>query len=214
MDVLMDGLLLSATMFAGGYCFVLARRVNDLKSLDRGLGGSIVALTRQIEVARGTLEEARSGTDTARQDLSDLIARASSASAKLQRAVASAENALPPVWPAAPHPAKDAPAPAVPPRRSATAAKLVDTESKPPPKEVAPDTEEPSTLAEALARATTRTAPDARLEDLIPKPRKLPPLSSPLRPHRALEDEDATKGPEGEHALMEALSAIAGSGRA
>ena len=48
MDVLMNGLLLAATLFAGGYCWVLARRVRDLKSLDRGLGGAIVTLTRQI----------------------------------------------------------------------------------------------------------------------------------------------------------------------
>ena len=52
MDLLMNGLLLAATLFAGGYCWVLARRVRDLKSLDRGLGGSIVTLTRQIELAR------------------------------------------------------------------------------------------------------------------------------------------------------------------
>jgi hypothetical protein len=62
MDVLMDGLLATATLFAGGYCFVLARRVNDLKSLDKGLGGAIVTLTRQVELARTTLEEARAAT--------------------------------------------------------------------------------------------------------------------------------------------------------
>ena len=62
MDVLMNGLLLAATLFAGGYCWVLAGRVRELKSLDRGLGGAIVTLTRQIELARGTLEEARAST--------------------------------------------------------------------------------------------------------------------------------------------------------
>ena len=59
MDLLMNGLLMAATLFAGGYCWVLARRVRDLKSLDSGLGGAIVTLTRQIELARATLEEAR-----------------------------------------------------------------------------------------------------------------------------------------------------------
>ena len=52
MDLLMNGLLTVATLFAGGYCWVLARRVRDLKSLDKGLGGAIVTLTRQIELAR------------------------------------------------------------------------------------------------------------------------------------------------------------------
>ena len=36
MDLLMNGLLIAATLFAGGYCWVLARRVRDLKSLDPG----------------------------------------------------------------------------------------------------------------------------------------------------------------------------------
>ena len=35
MDLLMNGLLMAATLFAGGYCWVLARRVRDLKSLDK-----------------------------------------------------------------------------------------------------------------------------------------------------------------------------------
>ena len=46
MGLLMDGLLMAASLFAGGYCWVLSRRVQDLKNLDRGLGGSIVNLTR------------------------------------------------------------------------------------------------------------------------------------------------------------------------
>ena len=62
MDLLMNGLLMAATLFAGGYCWVLGRRVQDLKSLDRGLGGSIVTLTRQIELARMTLDEARTAS--------------------------------------------------------------------------------------------------------------------------------------------------------
>ena len=64
MDLLMNGLLTVATLFAGGYCWVLARRVRDLKSLDKGLGGAIVTLTRQIELAR---DHARRGAGRARR---------------------------------------------------------------------------------------------------------------------------------------------------
>ena len=71
MDLLMNGLLMAATLFAGAYCWVLGRRVQDLKSLDRGLGGSIVTLTRQIELARTTLEEARGASKETRQDLAE-----------------------------------------------------------------------------------------------------------------------------------------------
>ena len=67
MDLLMNGLLMAATLFAGGYCWVLARRVRDLKSLDSGLGGAIVTLTRQIELARTTLDEARAASRDSRQ---------------------------------------------------------------------------------------------------------------------------------------------------
>ncbi|HPG22869.1 MAG TPA: hypothetical protein PLH75_08765, partial [Amaricoccus sp.] len=80
----MNGLLLAASLFAGGYCWVLARRVHELKSLDRGLGGAIVTLTRQIELARGTLEEARAATRENKQDLTQLIARADSATTQLK----------------------------------------------------------------------------------------------------------------------------------
>lgn len=93
MDVLMNGLLLAATLFAGGYCWVLAGRVRELKSLDRGLGGAIVTLTRQIELARGTLEEARASTRENRQDLTQLLARADATTAQLRLAVVAAEEA-------------------------------------------------------------------------------------------------------------------------
>ena len=54
MDVIMDGLLLAASLFAALYCWVLSRRVRALQSLDAGLGGAIVTLTRQIELARAS----------------------------------------------------------------------------------------------------------------------------------------------------------------
>ena len=83
MDLLMNGLLTAATLFAGGYCWVLARRVRDLKSLDSGLGASIVTLTRQVELARTTLDEARSASKDSRYELTQLIARADVAAGQL-----------------------------------------------------------------------------------------------------------------------------------
>ncbi len=97
MDLLMNGLLMAATLFAGAYCWVLGRRVQDLKSLDRGLGGSIVTLTRQIELARTTLEEARGASKETRQDLANLVAKADGAANQLKLLIAAA-----PVYPPAP----------------------------------------------------------------------------------------------------------------
>jgi hypothetical protein len=93
LELLTNGLLLAATLFAGGYCWVLARRVRDLKSLDRGLGKSIVTLTRQIELARTTLEESRQAARISRSDLSDLIAKAEDAAKRLTEAAGSAQDA-------------------------------------------------------------------------------------------------------------------------
>jgi hypothetical protein len=98
MDLLMNGLLMAASLFAGGYCWVLARRVRDLKSLDKGLGAAIVTLTRQIELARVTLDEARASSRDTRQELAQLVAKADAASNQLRLLLA----ATPKPTPAAP----------------------------------------------------------------------------------------------------------------
>lgn len=102
MDVIMDGLLLAASFFAALYCWVLSRRVRALQSLDSGLGGAIVTLTRQIELARATLEEAKSGARETRQDLSELTARADAGAAQLRLLLAALERAPAPAQAAAP----------------------------------------------------------------------------------------------------------------
>ena len=113
MDLLMNGLLMAATLFAGGYCWVLGRRVQDLKSLDRGLGGSIVTLTRQIELARTTLDEARGASKETRADLDRLIGKADAAANQLKLLIAAA-----PIYPQPPRAAQPAPVPAAPARRT------------------------------------------------------------------------------------------------
>lgn len=191
MDVLMNGLLLAATAFAGGYCWVLARRVRDLKSLDSGLGGAIVTLTRQIELARGTLDEARTETKENRRDIDRLIGRAESATATLKGALAAArdlehrmEHRVAPVVPAAPAPQDRVPA-GPPNLRLAV----------PPADDDAPEHDAP-------------LGPKVVLEDFVPKPRSLPPLESPLRPRTP-----APASLRSEDELIEALSALAAGGR-
>lgn len=95
MDLLMNGLLMAASLFAGGYCWVLARRVRDLKSLDKGLGAAIVTLTRQIELARVTLDEARASSRDTRQDLAQLVAKADAAGNQLRLLLAAAPKPSP-----------------------------------------------------------------------------------------------------------------------
>jgi hypothetical protein len=92
MQMLMDGLLMAASLFAGIYCWILARRVHDLKSLDKGLGGSIVTLTRQVELARTTLEESRGAAAESREELGKLIARAELSAKQLRLIVAASRD--------------------------------------------------------------------------------------------------------------------------
>lgn len=92
MELLTNGLLIAATLFAGGYCWVLARRVGELKSLDKGLGKSIVTLTRQVELARNTLEESRHAAKVSRSDLTDLLRKAEDAAALVTEATEAAQD--------------------------------------------------------------------------------------------------------------------------
>ncbi|WP_424930854.1 hypothetical protein [Amaricoccus macauensis] len=92
MELLTNGLLIAATLFAGGYCWVLSRRVRELKSLDKGLGKSIVTLTRQIEVARTTLEESRNAAKISRNDLTDLLQKADEATQRVAEATEAAQD--------------------------------------------------------------------------------------------------------------------------
>lgn len=203
MGLLMDGLLMAASLFAGAYCWVLARRVNDLKDLDKGLGGSIVNLTRQIELARATLDEARNAAKDARHDLSQLSARAEAAAAQLRLLLATvkpAEAAAAPIAPpAAPYTAPrmtSADGPKAPAARPLVLPETARGEAKPEPKFAAPVVAQPDPAARAA------TAPD------IPKPRALPPLNGLLRRTKAeapvIRDEDE---------ILDALRAIAGGGR-
>jgi len=205
MDVLMNGLLLAATLFAGSYCWVLARRVRDLKSLDRGLGGAIVTLTRQIELARGTLEEARATTRDTGRDLNQLIGRAESAAATLKGALAAARDLETRVVaagvPAAP-PVRPEPEPAPAPMRERAPAGAPNLRLAVPAAEEEPEAEAEPRFVAASGRAMA-------LEDFVPKPRSLPPMESPLRPRAVA----ASPVPRSEDELMEALSALATGGR-
>lgn len=95
MDLLMNGLLIAASLFAGGYCWVLGWRVKQLKSLDKGLGSAIVSLTRQVELARLTLEEARSSSIETSNELTHLISNAEDAAGKLRLMIAAAPSPHP-----------------------------------------------------------------------------------------------------------------------
>jgi hypothetical protein len=185
MELLMNGLLTVATLFAGGYCWVLARRVRDLKSLDKGLGGAIVTLTRQIELARTTLDEARAGSTASKAELAGLVARADAASGQLRLLLAASPAAAPsePAATAAP-PSRD-PAPAAQP----------------------PVDPRPARRAGPLLATLRPAAPEGEAAAEVPKPRPLVPIENPLRRFRP----DAEPVVASEEDILKTLQALAGT---
>lgn len=226
MDLLMNGLLMAATLFAGGYCWVLGRRVQDLKSLDRGLGGSIVTLTRQIELARTTLDEARGASRETRADLDRLIGKADAAANHLKLLIAAAPVYSPPPRPAepvAPGPTAAAPMPVPAERPAAGRAEAPKPPGRPLTLPDMPDTAvfakvEPPVERSAEPAPASPGVPAMNLAE-VPKPRALAPVENPLRRARG-----AGKGPAfgtgapavagpNEDAILEALTLLAGGGR-
>ncbi len=211
MDLLMNGLLIAATLFAGGYCWVLGRRVQDLKSLDRGLGGSIVTLTRQIELARTTLDEARGASQETRADLDRLIGKAEAAANQLRLLIAAAPAAPPP----APEPVRSpapppGPPPAPEPVRAPLAAVPVAGERG---VEVGFAVADLMALARPPEVAAEAPAVAMNLAE-VPKPRALVPVENPLRRAKgAAAKPGAAADAVGEEAILEALSALAAGGR-
>jgi len=202
----MNGLLIAGTLFAGLYCYVLAGRVRALKSLDSGLGGSIVTLTRQIELARATLDEARAGARETRQDLGQLTARADAAAAQLRLLLAAIETS----GPVAPAPAAEPAAPPAAPLSGTAPTPTPLAESgglaarrreAPGPRLVPPPEPEPEAPASIFAL-------DA-LEPSLPKPRRSLSLDAMLR-RRGPPQPNAA--PQTEADLIAALSALASGG--
>lgn len=176
MDFLMNGLLLAATCFSGAYCWVLARRVRDLKSLDKGLGGAIVTLTRQVELARTTLEDARRSSGDTKVELSKMVERADTAASQLRLLIAAAPHAVPAAAPAA------APLGDLGPTRPATGAPEARAVRREPP------------LTAGAAAAFAETPEPAPAAPAHPGPQlRLAPRPRPMVPAMSLVEDDAAE---------------------
>lgn len=203
MDLLMNGLLMAASLFAGGYCWVLGRRVNQLKSLDKGLGGAIVNLTRQTELARVTLEEARTASTENRNELGELISRAESAAGNLRLLIAAV------------------PAPQVG-RTSRTAARETAGARFLEPHPKAANSEQRSEITLSASVPVPEQDPDApddggwrlaeakKAASAVPKPRIPHPVENPLR--RQAKGAPAQAPARSEEDILEALTALAAEG--
>jgi len=88
MELIADGLLIAGAMTAALYCWVLSRRLNALKSMDKGLGGAIAGLSARVEQTRSSLSD----TKAAARDLAALTARAEAAARRMELLLAATQE--------------------------------------------------------------------------------------------------------------------------
>ncbi len=188
MTVIMDGLLVAATIFAGTYCWVLSRRVRALMDLDKGLGGAITTMTRQIEQAKLALDEAKAAGRGNRDELQALIGKADAAAAQLRMLMASQRDFD---RPRAPRARTDS---AAAPRARSVLDELVEEEAPAPRPEI-------GTAERPVPRRAERPLDD----DPTPKPRAVVSFDSILRKPLA----PKPKGKSSEDDILAALSALA-----
>ncbi|MFT4793161.1 MAG: hypothetical protein ACJAVR_000404 [Paracoccaceae bacterium] len=93
MDLIADGLLISAACVAALYCHVLARRLRRLGDLDAGLGGAIAALSRQAEDLRAAIDSARGAANESSRELTKRTARAEAAAGRLEILISAMHDA-------------------------------------------------------------------------------------------------------------------------
>jgi hypothetical protein len=187
MTVIMDGLLVAATIFAGTYCWVLSRRVRALMDLDKGLGGAITTMTRQIEQAKLALDEAKAAGRGNREELQALIGKADAAAVQLRLLMASQRDADRPRGSRMRGDAE--------PRSRSVLDEIADEETQAPRAELS-----------AAERPVPRRAERPLDDDPTPKPRAVVSFDSILRKPLA----PKPKGKSSEDEILAALSAMAG----
>lgn len=84
MEFIADGLLIAAASTAALYCWVLSRKLSDLRNLDKGLGGAIASLSAQVDETRASLVEAKRFTQERSKQLGELTSRAEIAAGRLE----------------------------------------------------------------------------------------------------------------------------------
>lgn len=84
MELIADGLLISGALVAALYCWILARRLSALKSMDTGLGGAIAGLSARVEQTKASLADTKASTSDITRELSALTARAEIAAGRLE----------------------------------------------------------------------------------------------------------------------------------
>lgn len=87
-----DILVIIASLGAMIYCMVLSRRLSRLTSFDKGLGSAIAVMSSQVDEMKSALHEAKSGSDGAGAQLTDLVHQAREISSELEMMIAACHD--------------------------------------------------------------------------------------------------------------------------
>lgn len=84
MELIADILLIAGALGAGIYCVVLSRRLSRFTDLERGVGGAIAALSKQVDDMTKALETSRKATSTSAESLGQITGRAEGVAQRLE----------------------------------------------------------------------------------------------------------------------------------
>ena len=85
-------LLLSASLGAAFYCFVLGRRLKKFGDLEKGVGGAVAVLSAQVDELKGALATAQKSADASATTLTELSDRAEALSNRLELHLAALQD--------------------------------------------------------------------------------------------------------------------------
>lgn len=73
MEMIIDFMLLAASGAATFYCFILSRKLEALKSTEKGLGATIATMSHTVDQARATVSMAKESSAESINELTPLI---------------------------------------------------------------------------------------------------------------------------------------------
>lgn len=73
MEMIIDFMLLAASGAATFYCFILSRKLEALKSTEKGLGATIATMSHTVDQARATVAMAKESSSQSVEELTPLI---------------------------------------------------------------------------------------------------------------------------------------------
>ncbi|MEO9457579.1 MAG: hypothetical protein ABJG56_01225 [Lentilitoribacter sp.] len=89
MELIADLLLVSGSLGASFYCFILGRKLTRFNSLEKGIGGAVAVLSAQVDDLEKTLNSARKTAQISADTLTQLTEDADKAARDLKLQIAS-----------------------------------------------------------------------------------------------------------------------------